>query len=254
MSIWVEITEVKGSAPRDAGTVMAITRNGIRGTIGGGALELRAIEIARAMLANGASERTERLSLGPGIGQCCGGAVALHFGRTAKPIARAGDLPVLDKAGLSASSPLWIWGAGHVGRAIVDEMSEVPDADVTWVDTSDDRFPARLPTVVTPLVAADPVRVVDHAPRDADHLVLTYSHAIDLALCHALLAHGFRSVGLIGSKTKWARFQNRLSALGHGQDAICRITCPIGDRSLGKHPKAIAVGVVAGLVAQEVMG
>jgi len=146
--------------------------------------------------------------------------------------------------------PLWIWGAGHVGRAIADVMAPFEDREITVVDTSAARMPV-LPEGVTPLVAADPVRVVTHAPAQADHLILTYSHEIDLALCDALLRQPFGSIGLIGSATKWARFRRRLQAMGHRPAQIARIACPIGDPSLGKHPQAIALGVATAMVAPE---
>jgi xanthine dehydrogenase accessory factor len=143
---------------------------------------------------------------------------------------------------------LWLHGAGHVGRAVVGLMAALPDWSVTWVDTAPDRFPAECPAQVTQLVAREPQRVVGHAPAQAHHLVMTYSHALDLDLCHALLEHGFASAGLIGSATKWARFRARLRQLGHVDASINRITCPIGAPSLGKHPQAIAIGTVASLL------
>ena len=88
-----------------------------------------------------------------------------------------------------------------------------------------------------------------HAPHDAHHLILTYSHALDLALCHGLLGHGFARAGLIGSATKWARFRSRLGALGHAPAQIARIRCPIGTPGFGKHPQAIAIGVASGLLS-----
>ena len=81
--------------------------------------------------------------------------------------------------------------------------------------------------------------------------MLTYSHALDLDLCHRLLAHGFARAGVIGSATKWARFRSRLAALGHAPDAIARIDCPIGDPSLGKHPQAIAIGVAQAVLSRK---
>ncbi|MFD1196463.1 xanthine dehydrogenase accessory protein XdhC [Seohaeicola saemankumensis] len=147
-----------------------------------------------------------------------------------------------------ASVPLWIWGAGHVGRALVATLSPLPDLAITWVDTHPERFPAQNPWGVTILPAAEPARLVPHAPKDAHHLILTYSHALDLALCHGLLEHGFASAGLIGSATKWARFRSRLQALGHACAHIARIRCPIGAPTLGKHPQAIAIGVAASLM------
>lgn len=151
---------------------------------------------------------------------------------------------------LRPSRELWIWGAGHVGRAVVAVLAPLPEFALTWVDTDARRFPDAIPGGVTQLVAANPGDLVAHAPRAAEHLIMTYSHAIDLDLCHRLLRHGFGRAGLIGSATKWARFRARLAALGHGPAEIARITCPIGDPALGKHPQAIALGVGAALLRQ----
>jgi len=144
---------------------------------------------------------------------------------------------------------LWIWGAGHVGRALVSVVAPLPEFDITWVDVARSRFPREMPDRVALLAAVKPGDLVGHAPRDAEHLILTYSHALDLDLCHRLLQRGFATAGLIGSASKWGRFRSRLRALGHADAAISRISCPIGDPRLGKHPQAIAVGVVAALLA-----
>ncbi len=77
---------------------------------------------------------------------------------------------------------------------------------------------------------------------------MTKSHRCDLEICHALLGHGFAAAGLIGSKTKWARFRAGLQKMGHSVDQIGRISCPIGTPALGKEPQAIAVGIVYGLL------
>lgn len=140
---------------------------------------------------------------------------------------------------------VWVWGAGHVGRALVAVLAPLPGMAVTWVDVAPERFPrpgARRRDAGLGGAAED---LVAHAPQAAEHLVLTYSHALDLELCHRLLVRGFRSCGLIGSATKWARFRSRLAALGHDPASAGRIRCPIGDPGLGKHPQAIAVGVAA---------
>ena len=231
--IYVEITATKGSAPRDAGTAMAVTADGIEGTIGGGALEWQAMARARAMLAEGRVAARETVALGPALGQCCGGSVTLEFALAEVPERQVGR-------------PLWIWGAGHVGQSIAAVMSPLPGWSVTLVDDA----PARMAEVpgTTPLVAADMPRAVAHAPAEAEHLILTYSHEIDLALCHAILSRDFAGCGLIGSATKWVRFRARLAALGHTPAQIARIACPIGDPALGKHPQAIAIGVAAAMM------
>ena len=254
-AIFVEITATRGSTPRDAGTAMKVTADRAEGTIGGGALEHRAIAVARGILA-GAPERVETWPLGPGLGQCCGGAVTLRFSRNPRPVevavfGSASNAPVSKPSG----PDLWLWGAGHVGRAIVS-AARPQGFDITWLDTGPERFPDGADRLARIVPGADLPRLGARAPAQAHHLVLTYSHDIDLALCDALLPRGFASCGLIGSKTKWARFRSRLSAMGHSDAQISRIACPIGDTTLGKHPEAIAEGVVAALLraSNEVRG
>jgi xanthine dehydrogenase accessory factor len=135
-----------------------------------------------------------------------------------------------------------------VGRALVSVLAPLPGVAITWVDIGPERFPDTILPGVTVVSANDPAMLADHAPVAAEHLILTYSHALDLELCHRLLNRGFRSCGLIGSATKWGRFRSRLKALGHEAAEVGRIRCPIGDPALGKHPQAIAVGVAVELL------
>ena len=232
-AIRITVTKTAGSVPREAGTQMLVWADRTEGTIGGGRLEWDAMAEARRMLCEGRTEHRARIPLGPALGQCCGGSVSLLW-EEAEAIT------------ITPARPLWIYGAGHVGRALVNVIAPLPDFDITWIDTAAGRFPQ---TDVTTLVASDPTLVVKHAPTDADHLILTYSHEIDFALCHAVLNHAFHSVGLIGSATKWARFRARLAALGHSNAQISRIACPIGDPSLGKHPAEIALGVATAMIS-----
>ncbi len=240
-AIYVEILDVKGSAPRDVGTAMKVTACSSLGTIGGGALEHRAIATAREMLKDRSAGRRETIPLGPGLGQCCGGAVTLLFTRAVRPLDQTSAVaPCLRQPGL-ARRPLWVWGAGHVGRAILRHAVPTGAFDIVCVDTSRERFVAPALAGVTQLPVRDMPRVMPYASRDTMHLILTYSHDIDLALCAAALEHGFSFCGLIGSDTKWARFRKRLHALGRDPAAI---TCPIGDPSMGKHPDQIAGGTI----------
>jgi len=232
----VTVADVKGSTPREIGAFMRIWPDRQEGSIGGGALEWEATGIAREMLAQGKSEARRVMPLGPDLGQCCGGVVTLSF--------QKGD-PRIE----TDKTDLWIWGAGHVGRAIAQVVAPLDRHEVVLIDTTPDRMPQNLSHNIRPLIAAEPTRLVTHAPQSAMHLILTFSHDLDFALCDALLRHGFAQAGLIGSKTKWARFRKRLAALGHEKQAIAQIACPIGDPSLGKDPQAIAVSVAAALLS-----
>ena len=246
LAIWVEIAAARGSTPRDAGTAMKVTADGLEGTIGGGALEYRAIEKARAMLASGQTKASEKLSLGPGLGQCCGGAVTLHYTDQQKPT----DIPYLNVHQNCATPAhprhLWVWGAGHVGRAVI-HTAPPQEFRITWVDSSIDRFPAQVADRIRVTPAADMPRLARRAPIEAQHLIFTYSHDIDFALCAALLERGAAGIGLIGSDTKKARFFKRLRALGLDPSPII---CPIGDKSLGKTPQAIATGTINALLSE----
>jgi xanthine dehydrogenase accessory factor len=273
----VVVAATKGSSPREVGASMLIWATGQSGTIGGGTLEHQATTQARALLSTHGKSLTHN-ALGPTLGQCCGGAVTLFteiFTTETLPeatpvIARPTadhPMPLAVKrmaatARNQGTTPapqllqgwmleplatpqrhLWIWGAGHVGRALVHTLAPLPDLKITWIDTAPNRFPDTIPENVTALPVENPTNAAALAPQNAEHLILTYSHALDLDLCHALLTHGFQSAGLIGSATKWARFQSRLKSLGHTPQNIAKITCPIGDPSLGKHPNAIAISV-----------
>jgi xanthine dehydrogenase accessory factor len=144
-----------------------------------------------------------------------------------------------------AAAPLWVFGAGHVGQALVRIFLGLP-VSLTWLDTRVELLPADLPQHVR-VERGDAVASVAGAPPGARYLVLTHSHALDYALCRAILARGdFGWAGLIGSKSKAARFRARLARDGLGAGSIARLVCPIGVPGIaGKSPAAIAVAVAA---------
>lgn len=281
----VLVTSTKGSAPRDAGATMLVWQGGQSGTIGGGALEHQASLRAREMLVDGATATHMAQPLGPTLGQCCGGSVTLVLEPFdaqnlpspptdifARPVAKdasanipsllqrrinaANDSPITPTltAGWLAESitknttPIWIFGAGHVGEALARNLAPLAGFDITLIDTDPARIPPHLPQNITVLTAKKMAALAKHAPDNAQHFIMTMDHAIDLEICHLLLGQSCGFVGLIGSKTKWARFQTRLKNLGHTADVIQRITCPIGDPELGKEPQAIAVGITHALL------
>lgn len=144
--------------------------------------------------------------------------------------------------------PVYIYGAGHVGRALAGVLAPLPQFDVHLVDMRKALF-GGLSEAVHQCSDRPPHEFMAEAPPNAAHFIMTPDHEYDLELCHRLLGQDFGYAGLIGSATKWARFRRRLQALGHGATRIDQIKCPIGDPALGKHPQAIAVGVAARLLA-----
>ncbi|MBC7216259.1 MAG: xanthine dehydrogenase accessory protein XdhC [Burkholderiaceae bacterium] len=264
----VRVESIQGSAPREAGAWMMVFAGQVFGSIGGGHLEHQAIAQARRILAaraapaapSGAGRASDaplslHYALGPALGQCCGGAVELEFA-----LVGAADIPALKLRLAPRRHPLALFGAGHVGRALVQVLAPLPFA-VRWFDSREDAFPAQscdmqmLPDETLRCEHSEPVHgaVASLAPGTRV-LIMSFSHAEDFALVHACLrrqrAQGdLPFIGLIGSRTKWATFASRLRARGFAEHELAHITCPIGIPGIrGKEPAVIAVAVAAQLL------
>jgi xanthine dehydrogenase accessory factor len=299
----VTLAESRGSSPREPGARMVVRPDGgFSGTIGGGALEWIALAEAQSLLAASDAACMRRLdkALGPDLGQCCGGRVAVTVERfdardreAVKALAdaeRAGPLMtigmvaegrirrcaaapqeikqapnehyqrlpdgrIIERFGIQATA-LFLFGAGHVGRALSLALAPLPFA-VTWIDPRPAAFPQHIPANVTCVSDVEPVRLLQRAPDAAFVVVMTHSHALDLDLVTAALtARRFAYIGLIGSATKRARFVSSMRKIGVADDLIDHLTCPIGLTDIkDKAPAAIAASIAAQvLIARERAG
>ena len=119
-----------------------------------------------------------------------------------------------------------LFGAGHVGKALVSVLSGLP-CQITWVDNRTEQFPNQLPDNVTALLSDDPVYEVAQVPANSYFLIMTHSHPLDLELCERILQRGdFRYCGLIGSQSKRNRFEKRLKQKGLSSEELQRLRCP----------------------------
>ena len=271
---------------------MLVTAHEIWQTIGGGALEFDVMATARAMLLARADvgrwdRQLVRRVLGPDMGQCCGGSLSLlleKFGpdeaavlaglaaaadtgtRLAHPLVAAIPLRKAKPGEQSAETmfvapvddgqrPLFIYGAGHVARAVVPRMIGL-GFDLFLVDVVKSRFPPPNSHAATHVLAHHPETVAARAPASAVHLVMTHDHALDEAICLAILSRGdFGFLGLIGSATKRARFVRRLRQAGVAPEHLDRLVCPIGIAEIsGKTPDMVALSVAAQLAIWQPAG
>jgi len=147
------------------------------------------------------------------------------------------------------TAPVLLFGAGHVGRAVVLALAPLPFS-VRWIDGRADQFPRHLPPNTVTVCTDDPGREIDTAPRDALIVIMTHSHPLDFDIAvHALQGGTFDFVGLIGSETKRARFASYARQVGLGESAIERLVCPIGIVAIkGKEPAVIAASLAAQLL------
>jgi len=245
-AILVDVAEAKGSTPREAGAFMVVSDKAIWGTIGGGQLEFLAIDHARRLLNNGAQSSSLDVPLGPEIGQCCGGRTRLSFTR----IDAQAKAALLDRQQKieNAYPDVFIFGAGHVGLALVTTLRPLP-LRVTLVETRD-LADDTLPEGITHRRVAMPEAEVATIRPGGAAVILTHDHALDFLIArHALARPDLAYVGMIGSATKRATFAHWLLREGGDQTMLDKLVLPIGGSTLrDKRPAVIAALVAAELL------
>lgn len=245
----VSIVKTKGSTPRDVGATMLVTGAGIYGSIGGGNLEQEAIEKSRALLqSTDTSPQILTYILGPDMEQCCGGQVVME-------LKHCTDVAFLSSRRIRRKQVM-LFGAGHVGKALFNALIPLPFY-VRWFDGRRDII-KQIEDAGTHDVDGYPNLRVQHIKhmigveieKNALCLVMTHDHELDYKLVRLILQEKDAAFcGLIGSKTKRARFLSRLKKDGLKDKQIARLTCPIGlDGIQGKEPEIIAASVAAQLL------
>ncbi len=230
--VLVSIVKVQGSAPREVGTRMIVTAHNQWGTIGGGNLEYETTLQARKLLIEGGDKSLlSDINLGASLGQCCGGRVQVLM----EPV--------------NPKPKLVVFGAGHVGKELVEIASELP-LSIDWIDERPEQFPDKEYANVRKIIPQDCAQVLEDLEGNESILILTHNHALDLCLCETLLRQQHKAyIGLIGSKTKWKRFESQLLKRNFDSQLIEGINCPVGvDGIASKNPRAIAISILAQLL------
>ena len=244
-AILVEIEAIKGSSPREAGTFMLVSATRIWETIGGGQFEYMAIDHARAMLDGRTEIDVLDIPLGPEIGQCCGGRTLLRFTKVTDVVANA--LITRMRKAEDQQPAVFIFGAGHVGKAIANSLSLLP-VSVSVIETRREELvglPGTVSTHLTPM----PEAMVKDIPAGGAAIIVTHDHALDFLIAKEALARDdLAYIGMIGSKTKRATFANWLAREGH-DGPLDNLVLPIG----GTLVKDKRPAIIAALVTSEVL-
>lgn len=243
----IEVKEARGSTPREEGAWMLVSPATTFGTIGGGQLEFLAIAKARELIAENIESGALDIPLGPEIGQCCGGRVALDI-----RIAGGAEREAITERAAREEAALphvYLFGGGHVGHALAAALALLP-VHVVVVETRAEALDG-MPEGVETRLTAVPEEMVKSAPAGSAFVVLTHDHALDFLIVAEALARDDASyVGMIGSKTKKATFRSWYFKNSGGDNArFSRLVTPIGGVALrDKRP-----AVIAALAAAEVM-
>ena len=239
-AVLVSVDSIVGSTPREPGARMIVTEQCVYGTIGGGNLEFQACRIARNQIAQGAEDGLQRFPLGAGLGQCCGGLVNLMFERLGV------DSDWTSLAAEDQGLELYLFGAGHVGTALVRSLCGLP-IRINWIDSRDGMLPQPTPAGVNAICTDTPEAEIDDAAAGSYFVVMTHDHSLDQRLCEQILKRDdFAYFGLIGSASKRRNFETRLLRRGIDAQKFKRMTCPIGIAGItSKQPAQIAISVAA---------
>jgi len=243
--VLVRVAQAKGSTPRDNDAWMLVGDTASFGTIGGGRLELDAIDRARKVLA-GADASPMALPLGPAIGQCCGGHVTLSF--EVIPPARFREIEAMVETEDADDPEVWLFGGGHVGRALTSSLLLLP-VKVHVVETRADELELT-PEGASRHLTALPESLVDEIAPGSAVIVLTHDHALDFLIISAALARNdLAQIGMIGSDSKRATFEHQFLREGGDKARLAKLVCPIGRKIADKRPQVIAATVAADVIS-----
>ncbi len=231
----VTLLHSKGSAPQDPGAKMIVTKDGLFfGTVGGGKVENKSIQLAKDLLHNESSPTYtyHEWNLQQDVGMTCGGVVCMSFE-------------------LSKYTP-WkvaIFGAGHIAQELVRMMINLK-CDVTCLDTREDWI-AKLPearNLKKVLSTNLPAEITKLSP-ETFVVLMTMGHGTDspILVRHFKEEIRFPFLGVIGSLAKRNALEKDLKTAGL-EKFLEDFTCPLGLEIGDNSPPEIALSIAAQLV------
>jgi len=225
------IVATKGSSPRKAGSKMIVYEDKtIEGTIGGGSLEMKVMEDAPKVIESGIPQKFS-YNLEDDLGMHCGGYAEVYI----EPM-----LP---------DEQLYIFGAGHVGKALADLASQF-GFEIILVDPREE-IKRGFEGQPYKFIQQDFVEAAKElASSGKAYIVITTpKHKYDEDVLAVCAKKPSAYVGMIGSKNKVALAKKRfLEENILSPEEIDRVDMPIGIKFNAQTPEEIAVSILAKLI------
>ena len=155
-----------------------------------------------------------------------------------------------EKVLTSEVQPVVVFGAGHISRALMPILINLP-IKIYWVDDRAEQFDKyQGDTSQIDIICDDFVQSIPDLPDSSYCLVITYSHQIDFEICEKMITqNNFSYLGMIGSEIKGKKFRDRFHQKNYSEEVIDKFICPIGDKQkFLKSPAAIAVTIAMDLI------
>ena len=157
---------------------------------------------------------------------------------------------LLEKVNSSEVLPVVVFGAGHISRALMPIIINLP-IKLYWIDDRQEQFDQYDgDTSQINIICDDFLTSMADLPNEIYTLVITYSHQIDFEICEKMIIqNNFSYLGMIGSSIKGRKFRDRFAQKNYSKDVIEKFTCPIGEKQkLLKSPTSIAITIAMDLI------
>ena len=248
----VSIKASSGSTPRGEGARMIVDRSGIiAGTIGGGAVEYKAIEMAKEVLLSGEDKVHDfvlRNNEVEDIGMICGGEVSVHFKYVGDPKSLSEIVDTI-KNEIKYAGTVYIFGGGHVSQALVPVLASVDFNCIVLEDRADFCTESLFRGVEKTILIDVNDAMKDIEVTEDDYIcIMTRGHKDDFEIEYQALQTPAKYIGVIGSSKKTAGVNARLKERGVTEEELKRITTPIGIKIHSETPAEIAISIAAQLI------
>ncbi len=147
------------------------------------------------------------------------------------------------------ASTVFVIGCGHIGKAVVELANWIGFRVVAYDDRPEHADPAALPAADV-VVGGDIGDALETAPITSEtHVVIvTRNMSVDMGVIPKVLATPARSIGVMGSATRWRTTRKALSEAGVSGDDLARLRAPIGLELNAETPEEIAVSIMSEIV------